>query len=639
MTPNFARARMARYPRCWRGEFDVATSGTPVRTSAEIRSGTTSASASRDTTSERMADDHHLVGHFVEYGRNGVGIVSATPGCSGCRRRPEAGQIECDRIERRHETAGEHRSKILVCPSPSMEREAPRCVVAVGLPEHGAPCKRLQHGADHTAIDDPSGDTAATPLSEKGSVSRRCGTCGSDRPDPPGVTQNVPLSTLPYAPKRPRMRQRLCTVATVNDDSNARHLLAGCDDSQEAAITSDAAPLLVVAGAGSGKTRVLTRRIAWRVGNESATCGGVLALTFTRKAASELRERLAGLGLPAPVTAGTFHGIALAQLRQRALDRGRPLPVVVESKARLLAVVVPEWRNRGTGKGTLDRRELLRSIATEIEWAKARCISPEDYLAVASAANRSAVVDLPAVAAAFEAYESERKKRRVYDFDDLLTTLADTIDRDPDFAAAQRWRFRHLFVDELQDANAAQLRLLDAWLGGRPDLFCVGDVCQAIYGWNGADPSAVTSFTARYPGATVLELRANYRSTPQVVHFASSMLDRNDSAPTTTRSDGHVPTITAYADDDEESIGVARELRRAHRLGRRWKDCAVLADPMHSSSLSNAHSSHREFPFVKAVPSSSFRGRRSGTRSTILLPQPPRTRPLARGSGPGRGRA
>lgn len=364
-----------------------------------------------------------------------------------------------------------------------------------------------------------------------------------------------------------------------------RRLLAGCDADQVAAITSPAAPLLVVAAAGSGKTRVLTRRIAWRVHTGSATPGHVLALTFTRKAAAELRGRLAQLGLPAPVTAGTFHALALAELRRRFAETGRHAPVVLESKARLLAAALGEGSGRGRPAPTTpDRRELLSGLASEIEWAKARLVGPERYAAAARAAERRPPLGPEQIAEVYARYERERKRRRAYDFDDLLAALAVEIETDGEFAAAQRWRFAHLFVDELQDANPAQLRLLEAWRGGRPDLFAVGDPRQAIYGWNGADPSGVLRFRERFPGAGVLSLDTNYRSSPEVVTLAATVLDKRarpgeigSGAIRSAREGGMPPSVCAYADELAEASGIAAALRRAHRPGRPWTHCAVLA--------------------------------------------------------------
>jgi DNA helicase-2/ATP-dependent DNA helicase PcrA len=363
----------------------------------------------------------------------------------------------------------------------------------------------------------------------------------------------------------------------MDELAEGSHILRGCDASQRAAITSLASPLLVVAGAGSGKTRVLARRIAWRTTNGDATAENTLALTFTRKAAGELRDRLDSLGLPSRVWAGTFHGIALAQLRQRALERDRPMPRVLESKSQILSTVLPNFANRRQTKAPIDRRDLLSGFAGEIEWAKARMISPERYAAEATLAGRTPIVDLGAIAEGYASYETERKKRRLYDFDDLLTTLAELITRDANFAASQRWKFRHLFVDEFQDANAAQLHLLDAWLGNRPDLFCVGDARQSIYGWNGADPSAMENFTTRYPGSSTLVLSTNYRSTQQLVRFAHAVLPKSTKIADAAREEGLLPTIASFGSDIDESISIAEQIRQHALRKGRYSDCAVLA--------------------------------------------------------------
>ncbi|HVC24577.1 MAG TPA: ATP-dependent helicase [Acidimicrobiales bacterium] len=363
-------------------------------------------------------------------------------------------------------------------------------------------------------------------------------------------------------------------------DEMLRRLLAGCDEAQRDAITTDAAPLLIVAGAGSGKTRVLTRRIARRVADGTASPARTLALTFTRRAAGELRGRLHALGLPDPVTAGTFHAVALGELRRRAFDQDAPPPVVLDSKARLLARLLPDRYALGTGDRArpAGRSDVLGAVAAEIEWAKARCVRPEGYAAAAVAAGRASGLDADLVVSIFLAYEREKRRRRVLDFDDLLSVLADAIEVEPDFAASQRWRYRHFFVDELQDASAAQLRLLDAWLGGRGDLCAVGDPRQAIYGWNGALADVVESFSDRHRDATVLRLEENYRSTPQVVTVATTALGPGaPPGPRVRRPDGPVPSLIAYESDEVEAAGVAAAARSAHRPGRRWSSLAVLA--------------------------------------------------------------
>ncbi len=406
---------------------------------------------------------------------------------------------------------------------------------------------------------------------------------------------------------------------------NVEELLAGCDASQIAAITSPAKTLLVIAGAGAGKTRVLTRRIAWRIAEGDATPPFCLALTFTRKAASELRARLAALGLPAPVNAGTFHAIALAQLRQRAIDRGRPLPVLVERKSQLLGAVLPQWSNRRSSKPPLERRDLLASVASEIEWAKARLVQPENYLAEATRAARSPAIDLEAVAEGFALYEKERRRRRLYDFDDLLTTVTQLIDRDADFAATQRWKFQHLFVDEFQDANAAQIQLLEAWSGSTRDLFCVGDARQAIYGWNGADPSAMENFRMRYQGAEVLELSTNYRSSSSLVRFAGAALPVAAPTQKAAREEGPVPTIHAYANESDEAIGVTERIRELCRRNGTFANVAVLA-------RTNA-----QLPLIaRALTTVGIPTRRSGSEEFLALPVIRRSLDLLSGDRDGR---
>ncbi|HEV2992855.1 MAG TPA: ATP-dependent helicase, partial [Acidimicrobiia bacterium] len=262
---------------------------------------------------------------------------------------------------------------------------------------------------------------------------------------------------------------------------DADALLVGLDEQQRAAVVTDAAPLAVLAGAGAGKTRVLTRRIAWRAATDRLEAPHVLAVTFTRRAAGELRDRLARLALRPRVTAGTLHALCLAQLRCRAAEEGRSAPVLLERKARLLVPLV-------TARGA-EARVVASELAGEIEWAKARLVLPDGYEAAVSLAGRTPARPAAQVAAVYARYEREKQRRGLLDFDDLLARCADALERDAAFAAAQRWRFRHLFVDEFQDISPAQLRVLRGWLGDRDDLCVVGDADQAIYGFGGGDPA------------------------------------------------------------------------------------------------------------------------------------------------------
>ena len=347
-------------------------------------------------------------------------------------------------------------------------------------------------------------------------------------------------------------------------------LLGDLDPSQRAAVTSDAAPLAILAGAGSGKTRVLTRRIAWQARTERIDPAHTLAVTFTRKAAGELSRRLGALEVRG-VTAGTIHSIALGQLRRHAAERGRTMPAVLERKARILGPLVG-------GRGP-SARMAAAEIASEIEWAKARLIGPDEYAAAVARAGRTPPRPATEVASIYKSYEREKRSRGVVDFDDLLWWCADALEQDTEFAAAQRWRIRHLFVDEFQDVSPAQLRLLRGWLGERSDLCVVGDPDQAIYTFAGADPSFLTDFARHFRGASSVRLECNYRSTPEVVAAGEALLadaGRSRPARRAVRPNGIAPIVTIYDTDDDEAAGIAERLRAAHDSGVAWSDLAVL---------------------------------------------------------------
>ncbi|MEA3078566.1 MAG: ATP-dependent helicase UvrD/PcrA, partial [Actinomycetota bacterium] len=295
------------------------------------------------------------------------------------------------------------------------------------------------------------------------------------------------------------------------------HLLAGLNAAQHDAVTTGAAPLCILAGAGSGKTRVLTRRIAYRVHEGTADAEHVLALTFTRKAAGELRSRLGQLGVRGQVVAGTFHAVAYAQLRRRWADRGEQAPALLDRKVRIIAPLLGRPRPGTAAVQAAD-------VAGEIEWAKARMVPPSQYEVEAERAGRTPPLSPAEMASIYERYEAEKKKRGRVDFDYMLARCAHALDTDEEFAATQRWRFRHLFVDEFQDVNPVQFSLLKGWLGDRPDLCVVGDPNQAIYSWNGADPTLITKLATRIPGTETVTLEHNYRSTPQVVATANRIL-------------------------------------------------------------------------------------------------------------------
>jgi len=347
------------------------------------------------------------------------------------------------------------------------------------------------------------------------------------------------------------------------------------DEHQRAAVTSDALPLAVLAGPGAGKTRVLTRRIAWRVATGRAEAPRVLALTFTRKAAGELVSRLDRLGVrpgrTTGVTAGTIHAVALAQLRGRNLARGRAMPALLERKVRLLLPLVG-----GRGPAAI---VAARELAAEIEWAKARLVAPDAYVLAAARAGRDTERASTEIATLYARYEESKRTKRLVDFDDLLWWCGDACEQDEEFAGEQRWKFRHLFVDEFQDVSPAQLRVVRGWLGDRRDLTVVGDPDQAIFSFTGADPTGLTEFTKRFPGAAVVRLDHNHRSTPQIVAAGEALLaDGGRPRPTrrVLRAPGPEPTVVAYEDDEAEARAVARSIRDLRTPSLGWSAFAIL---------------------------------------------------------------
>lgn len=348
------------------------------------------------------------------------------------------------------------------------------------------------------------------------------------------------------------------------------HLLEGLTAAQAAAVVSDAAPLCILAGAGSGKTRVLTRRIAYRVLNGTAEADHVVAVTFTRKAAGELRHRLGSVGLRGGVAAGTFHSLALSQLKRWWAEHGQAEPAILDRKVRVIAPLLG-GRRLGPTVQAVD-------IASEIEWAKARGINPSKYEDEADAAGRKPPIAAAEFAALYARYENEKKRRGLVDFDDLLWLAGSVLQDDATFAAATRWRFRHLFVDEFQDVNPVQFRLLQGWLGDRLDLCVVGDPNQAIYSWNGADPTLLTNFSQRFPSAEVVQLSDNFRSSPQILAAANAVLaEGHDRAELVAHApNGPLPSVVSYATDTDEARGIARSVRAARRPGRTWASIAVL---------------------------------------------------------------
>jgi len=301
-------------------------------------------------------------------------------------------------------------------------------------------------------------------------------------------------------------------------------------------------------------------------------------------------------GVPTPgVRAGTLHQLALNLLRRYALDAGRPPPAVADHRYR-------------TVQGLVGDPDVASAVDSEIGWAKANCLTVSSYPEAARAAGRPAVISIDQVVGAFGDYEASLQRRRMLDLDDLLLRAAELLHDDRDFAERMQWRYRHLSVDEFQDVNPAQFKLLLALAGSRLDLCAVGDPNQAIYGWNGADPRLLNRLPDLVPGLVVVRLDHNHRSSPQVVAAAAAALGASTTAPPRSMGrDGPMPVVTAYDSDVAEAEGVVALLADRSAEGMRWADQAVLARTHDQLSvvrqaLARAGIPHRMAPGPEAAP-------------------------------------
>lgn len=361
-------------------------------------------------------------------------------------------------------------------------------------------------------------------------------------------------------------------------DSTLSAALDGLDPEQRQVALAPRGPICVLAGAGTGKTRALTHRIAHLVHSGQANGDEVLAVTFTARAASELRARLRGLGV-AGVPARTFHAAALRQLRYfwPTVIGGQP-PSVIPGKAAMIA-------EAASRTGVRPNRMTVRDLAAEVEWAKVTQIRPEDFAISAAQAARVAPADLTVetVADVYEAYEAVKRERGVIDFEDVLLLTAAMLDDDVSMAANVRGQYRCFVVDEYQDVSPAQQRLLELWLGDRDDVTVVGDASQTIYSFAGATPSYLLEFSSRYPQAETIRLIRNYRSSPQIVEAANNVIRSATGQAANARlqlvsqqTAGPSPTSTEFPDEPAEAAGVAARIAKLLAQGQSAKDIAVL---------------------------------------------------------------
>jgi ATP-dependent DNA helicase UvrD/PcrA len=343
-------------------------------------------------------------------------------------------------------------------------------------------------------------------------------------------------------------------------------ILDGLNPEQRRAAEAVCGPVCILAGAGSGKTTTITRRIAWQVASGGLRSDKILAVTFTDKAAGEMRARLQRLGVDG-VEARTFHSAALAQLRRAKGDGpGR----ILASKALLLRQIgntlPPPYRFRPAG-----------DLATEVEWAKNRRLTPQNYRNGLNGHEPPIPNDL--MATVFREYERRKEASGLIDFEDLLELAVRMYEEDEWALAALRERYTAFTVDEYQDVNLLQQSLLELWLGGRDDLCAVGDDYQSIYGFTGASPEWLLGLATRFPQATVVRLEENYRSTPQVLGLANRLVPNLGGAEKSlraTRADGPEPALRGFDSPEDEGAFVLERVRALRAEGVPYEEMAVL---------------------------------------------------------------
>jgi DNA helicase II / ATP-dependent DNA helicase PcrA len=350
-------------------------------------------------------------------------------------------------------------------------------------------------------------------------------------------------------------------------------LLDDLDPEQRAAVLATSGPVAILAGAGTGKTRVISRRTAYAIATDAVPPDQVLVVTFTDKAAGEMVERLRTLGLPG-VTARTFHAHALSQLRHfwPETHDGAPLPDLLDSKLGILSRLARQLPGHY-------RFTPSKDLADEIEWAKSHRIAPASYEREGvTGAGREPPVPVDLFVGLFAGYERAKARANRIDFDDLLVETVVLLETNAEAAETVRARKRWFSVDEYQDTNPLQQRLLELWLGDRRDLCVVGDEDQTIYSFTGASSDFLTSFAVRWPGATEIVLTRNYRSTPQVLELANRLIaaEGRSKRLAATRGDGPEPTVTKLVSAEAELDVLVAGVRARLRDGTTPAEIAVL---------------------------------------------------------------
>jgi len=366
-------------------------------------------------------------------------------------------------------------------------------------------------------------------------------------------------------------------IGSEEPSLRAEEILAALDEDQRAVALATRGPVCVIAGAGTGKTRAITHRIAYAAAIGTMDPSKVLALTFTARAAGEMRTRLRSLGVPT-VAARTVHSAALKQLIYfwPTVFGGRT-PDLMSSKTPFLTEAV----NRAdlAGEIRITSRETMRDIATEIEWAKVSQVAPIDYLDQVNARSMKPRVKAEHIAAIYVAYESLKKQELAIDFEDVLLLTSAMLEEERTVRERVQDQYRFFTVDEYQDISPIQQRLINAWLGSRKDICVVGDPAQTIYSFAGATPVFLNTFTQRFPEAEVIRLSTGYRSTPEITFAANALLRNSSMGQELTASNDHGlhPSVDGYKDESGEIAGILTQITALLSEGTAPQEIAILA--------------------------------------------------------------
>ncbi len=354
-------------------------------------------------------------------------------------------------------------------------------------------------------------------------------------------------------------------------------ILAALDPDQRAVALASRGPVCVIAGAGTGKTRAITHRIAYAAAIGTMDPQKVLALTFTAKAAGEMRARLRSLGVPT-VAARTIHSAALKQLLYfwPSVFGGRT-PDLITTKTGFLTEAI---NRAGLGDSVrATNRELMRDIASEIEWAKVSQVAPSDYVDEISKRMQKPRVLPEQMVQIYTAYESVKKQELAIDFEDVLLLCAAMLEEEREVRERVQDQYRYFTIDEYQDVSPVQQRLINAWLGKRNDICVVGDPAQTIYSFAGATPVFLNTFTQRFPDAEVIRLSTGYRSTPEITFAANALLRHGAMGQELVAQNDHgtAPSVVGYSDEAAEVNGVLSEITELLSSGTPPHEVAILA--------------------------------------------------------------